>query len=124
MTTPTPIRSVFRLAIGLLIVLVVGAWQVVSMDAAQGVLMGGVLMLASFAMGGLTVRRVSQAAEAGMTGGAAGLTAIKIPVLIVAIWMLLKHFDPIPVVVGGSVVMVAIVLQAAREILHPTPEKV
>ena len=124
MTTPTPIRSVFRLAIGLLIVLVVGAWQMVSMDAAQGVLMGGVLMLASFAMGGLTVRRVSQAAEAGMTSGAAGLTAIKIPVLIVAIWMLLKHFDPIPVVVGGSVVMVAIVLQAALEILHPTPEKV
>ena len=124
MTTPTPIRSVFRLAIGLLIVLVVGAWQVVSMDAAQGVLMGGVVMLASFAMGGLTVRRVSQAAEAGMTGGAAGLTAIKLPVLILAIWMLLKHFDPIPVVVGGSVVMVAIVMQAALEILHPTPEKV
>lgn len=124
MTTPNPIRSVFRLAIGLLMVLAVGAWQLFDVDAAQGVLMGGVLMLTSFALGGLTVRRVSQAAEAGIKAGAAGLTVLKIPALIVAIWMLLKHFDPIPVVVGGCVVMVAVVMQAALEILLPTPEKV
>lgn len=124
MTIPTPIRSVFQLAIGLLMLLVVGAWQLVDMDAAQGVLMGGVVMLVSFALGGLTARRVGQAAEAGMKGGAAGLTVLKIPALILAIWMLLKHFDPISVVVGGSVVMVAVVMQAALEIMRPTPEKV
>jgi hypothetical protein len=49
---------------------------------------------------------------------------LKIPALMLAIWMLLKYFDPIPVVVGGSVVVAAVVMQAALEILRPTPEKV
>ncbi len=123
MTIPTPIRSVFRMATGLLLLLVVGAWQLVSVDAGFGVLMGGVVMLLSFAFGGFTVRRVSQAAEAGMTGGASGLAMVKLPALVMALWMLLERFDPISVVIGGSVVTIAVVLQASFETLSTVPEE-
>ena len=122
MNTTHPIRSVFSMAIGLLSLLVMGAWLVIGVNAGLGVLMGGVVMLLSFALGGLAVRRVSQAAEAGMTSGAAGLSVLKVPALVMAIWMLLQHFDPIAVVIGGSVVMISVVLQASLEILNTVPE--
>ena len=123
MTIPTPIRSVFRMATGLLLLLVVGAWGWQGSDAGFGVLMGGVVMLLSFAFGGWTVRRVGEAAEAGMTGGASGLTMVKLPALVIAIWMLLERFDPIAVVVGGSVVTIAVVLQASIESMSTVPEE-
>ena len=123
MTIPTPIRSVFRMATGLLSLLVMGAWMIVDSDAGFGVLMGGVVMLLSFAFGGWTVRRVSEAAEAGMTGGAGGLAMVKLPALVMAIWMLLERFDPISVVVGGSVVTIAVVLQASIESMSTVPEE-
>lgn len=122
MTTTHPIRSVFSMAIGLLSLLSVGAWAVVGANAALGVLLGGVVMLLSFALGGLAVRRLSQAAEAGMTGGGAGLSMLKLPALVMAIWLLLERFDPIAVVIGGSVVMISVVLQASLETLSAVPE--
>ena len=57
-----------------------------------------------------------------MTSGAAGLSVLKVPALVMAIWMLLQHFDPIAVVIGGSVVMISVVLQASLEILNTVPE--
>jgi hypothetical protein len=110
------------MAIGLLSLLSVGAWAVVGANAALGVLLGGVVMLLSFALGGLAVRRLSQAAEAGMTGGGAGLSMLKLPALVMAIWLLLERFDPIAVVIGGSVVMISVVLQASLETLSAVPE--
>jgi hypothetical protein len=124
MPTPSPIYSVFRTAAGLLIVLVMGAWQLVSAQAAMGVLMSGLVLMGSFAMGGWTVKRVSQAAEAGMTGGGIALALVKVPALLLAIWMLLDRFDPISVVTGGSVVMFAVVLVASAEARRSVPKEV
>jgi hypothetical protein len=113
------IRSVIRLAIGLLIVGVIAAEFSVGRDAALGVLGGGLVMILSFVGGGWAVHRLGQAAEAGMSGGAAGVVVLKLPALGLAIWTLFKHFDPIAVVAGGSVVMLGLVFVGIAQMTAP-----
>lgn len=117
------IRSVLSLAIGLLAALTLGGTMVMDGGFGLGVLMGGVVMVLSFLMGGRTVQRVSEAVEAGRTGGAAGVAMIKLPLLVLAVWMLLERFDPMAVALGGSVVVVAVVLVASAEALRAAPKE-
>ena len=114
------IRSVIRLTVGLLLLGVVVAEVTVGRDVATGVLGGGIVMFLSFLGGGWSVHRIGQAASAGATGGAAALVILKLPILCIALWTLFKHFDPMAVVAGGSVVMISIVLAAALELATPS----
>ena len=88
-------------------------------DIALGVLGGGLVMFLSFVGGGWAVHRVGQAAEQGFQRGAAALVVLKLPILFAALWMLFQRFDPIAVVVGGSAVMLSIVLSAVFEMANP-----
>ena len=120
MTTAPMIRSVIRLAVGLLLVGVVVAQVSAGREVAAGVLGGGVVMFLSFLGGGWSVHRIGQAASAGATGGAAAIVILKLPILCIALWTLFTHFDPMAVVAGGSVVMISIVLAAALESVTPS----
>ena len=120
MTTAPMIRSVIRLTVGLLLMGVVVAEVSIGRDVAAGVLGGGIVMFLSFLGGGWSVHRIGQAASAGATGGAAALVILKLPILCIALWTLFKHFDPMAVVAGGSVVMISIVLAATLELVTPS----
>ena len=111
MTTAPMIRSVIRLTVGLLLLGVVVAEVTVGRDVATGVLGGGIVMFLSFLGGGWSVHRIGQAAA---------LVILKLPILCIALWTLFKHFDPMAVVAGGSVVMISIVLAAALELATPS----
>jgi hypothetical protein len=107
----TPIiRSIIQLAVGLLLVGTIGAFIFVDQDAALGVLCAGLVMMGSFVFGGWTAARLGQMATYGVSAGAALLVVLKLPVLGLSLWMLFKHFDPLPVVAGGSVVVLSIFL--------------
>ena len=107
--TPT-IRSIFQLAVGLLSVGVLGTFVFMGQDVALGVLCSGLVMMGSFTFGGWTAARIGQMANAGASSGAALVAMLKLPVLGLSLWMLFKHFDPLAVVAGGSVVVVSIVV--------------
>ena len=103
------IRKVIQLAIRLLIAGVVIAAIVYDTKIAAGVLCGGALMFGSFLFGGWTASKMGQS---GMSQGAAGLVALKLPALGLGLWVLMQRFDAIAVVAGGSVVMLSIVFAA------------
>jgi hypothetical protein len=109
------IRSIIQRAVCLLLVGALVAFIFVDGDAAMGVLCAGMVMMGSFVFGGLTVARIGQMASAGVSAGAALIAVLKLPVLGLSLWMLFKHFDPFPVVVGGSVVVVSIILTTLLE---------
>ena len=117
------IRSVLRMAIGLLVLLTIGGALAQGNDFGAGVMMGGVVMLLSFMLGGRLVSKLSDAASAGVVGGGGGVAMVKLPVLVLAIWALVERFDPLAVVLGGSVVTIAIVLVASGEVMRQVPEE-
>jgi len=110
------IRRVMRLATVGLVAGVSVAALVWGMDWAAGVLAGGLLMFGSFMMGCWLVSKMDN----GAAHGAAGLVALKLPVLGLAIWTLLGHFETLAVVVGGSVMVGSIVLVAVKDVAAPT----
>ncbi len=113
------IRRIIRLSVGLLIAGVVYAQVTFGQDIALGVMGGGLVMFLSFVGGGWAAHRVGQSAEQGFQRGAAALVILKLPMLFGALWMLFQRFDAIAVVVGGSVVMLSIVLSAVFEMANP-----
>ncbi len=119
MNTAPMIRSVIRLTVGLLLLGVTVTYVVAGRDMAEAVLGGGIVMFLSFLGGGWSVHRIGRAASAGATGGAAAIVILKLPILCLALWTLFKNYDPMAVVVGGSVVMVSIVLAAGLEWAAP-----
>jgi hypothetical protein len=109
------IRKVMWLAtVGLMVGVSIAAITF-DMDVASGVLAGGLLMYGSFIFGGWAVSKM----EHGASHGAAGLVTMKLPVLGLAIWTLFGHFDPLAVVIGGSVMVGSIVLAAVIDMATP-----
>ena len=119
MAQTATIRRVVRTAIQLLAVAVVLSTALVGTAFGASVLAGGVVMLASFGVSALMARRVSAAVEKGHTSGASGATMIKLPVLMLVIWALFERFDVLGVVVGGSVMVAAVVIDAIRDADQP-----
>ena len=105
------IRRVMRLATFGLVAGVSIAAMVLGMDWAAGVLAGGLLMFGSFLFGCWTVSKMDN----GAGHAAAGLVTLKLPVLGIAIWTLLGHFETFAVVLGGSVMVGSIVLVAVMD---------
>ena len=81
---------------------------------AQSVFVGGLAMLASFGASVWLSRRVTAAVEQGFSTGAAGLILVKLPVLIIVLWGLFDRFDVLGVVLGGCVMVSAVVIDAVR----------
>jgi hypothetical protein len=117
--TPTLIHNVTRLAIGLLTIGTVIAYFGFGISVAQGVLGGGVVMILSFLGGVVAVGQLGVTAKQKGSGISAVLVALKVPVLGLAIFALFRHFGPIAVVVGGSVVIMALVFAGLAEIVMP-----
>ncbi len=84
-------------------------------DVMKAFAAGGALMFGSFTFGCWVVSKMGTAAS----GGVAALVTMKLPVLGLAIWALLRHFDALPVVVGGCVVMASIVMAAILDMVAP-----
>lgn len=81
---------------------------------AQSVLVGGLAMLLSFGASVWLSRRVSAAVDQGFSSGASGLIMVKLPVLIIVLWGLFVRFDVLGVVLGGCVMVSAVVIDAIR----------
>ena len=84
-------------------------------DTASAFMAGGMLMSGSFGFGCWVIDRMGKGASAGI----AALVTMKLPVLGLAIWTLLRHFEPLPVVIGGCVVMGSIVMAAIVDMVVP-----
>jgi len=108
------IPRVVRTALGLLVVVVALGTLWVGTDFGAAALAGGVAMLASFGASAFLARRLSAAVEQGFSSGASGLMMIKLPVLVIALWVLFERFDVLGVVVGGTVVVAAVIIDAVR----------
>lgn len=76
---------------------------------------GGALMSGSFAFGCWVTHKMGT----GASSGVAALVTMKLPVLGLAIWSLLRHFEALPLVVGGCVVMASIVMAAILDMVAP-----
>lgn len=109
------IRSISRLAVGLLIVGSAVAAAFAGPSAAAGFVGGGLAMMASFWFGGVAASRLGQMADAGLNPKASLLVVMKLPVLGLILWTLFKNFEPLAVVAGGSIVIVSIVLATFLE---------
>ena len=114
MTQPT-IRSILRWSGALLGTLVLVAFVVSGRDDALGVLVSGLVMLTSFMVGVRLTNRLGNAISAGASVRASALVMIKLPVLCVLIWALLTYFPPLSVVIGGSTVILAVLVQAGAD---------
>ena len=109
------IRSISRLAVGLLIVGSAVAAAFAGPSAAAGFVGGGLAMMGSFWFGGVAANRLGQMADAGLNTKASVLVVMKLPVLGLVLWTLFKNFEPLAVVAGGSIVIVSIVLATFLE---------
>jgi len=109
------IRSISRLAVGLLIVGSAVAAAFAGPSVAAGFVGGGLAMMASFWFGGVAANRLGQMADAGLNSKASVLVVMKLPVLGLILWTLFKNFEPLAVVAGGSIVIVSIVLATFLE---------
>ena len=78
------------------------------LESAKGFTAGGLLMIGSFVYGCWIVSKMGTKAPAGMSA----MVTMKLPVLGLAIWTLLRHFEPLAVVMGGCVVMGSVVVTA------------
>jgi hypothetical protein len=109
------IRRVMWLAtVGLMVGVSIAA-MVFDMKLAAGILAGGLLMFGSFIFGCWAVSKMGT----GASRGAAGLVAMKLPILGLGIWTLFGHFEPLAVVIGGSVMVGSIVLAAVIDMAAP-----
>lgn len=107
-------RVVWLAAFGLL----AGAYATyiaAGLESTTAFVAGGSLMFGSFAFGCWTVSKMGT----GASSGVAALVTMKLPVLGLAIWTLLRHFDALPVVMGGCVVMASVVLAAIMDMVAP-----
>ena len=91
------------------------AYIAFGMDTATGFVAGAMLMFGSFGFGCWVISRMGK----GASGGVAALVTMKLPVLGLAIWTLLRHFEALPVVMGGCVVMGSIVMAAVIDMVAP-----
>ena len=85
---------------------------------ALGFLLSGLLMTGSLGLGWFLTRNPDRPLTA--------LASLKLPVLGLGIWTLLQRFDVLAVVLGGSVLIAAIVLHAAvtpAELADSSPRK-
>ena len=85
------------------------------LESAKGFTAGGLLMIGSFVYGCWIVSKMGTKAPAGMSA----MVTMKLPVLGLAIWTLLRHFEALPVVMGGCVVMGSIVMAAVIDMVAP-----
>lgn len=85
------------------------------LDSAVAFGAGGALMFGSFSFGCWVISRMGT----GASSGVAALVSMKLPVLGLAIWALLRHFEALPVVIGGCVVMASIVVAAIMDVFAP-----
>jgi hypothetical protein len=99
---------------GLLVVAVSLGGVFAGVGFAQSVLAGGLAMLASFGASVWLSRRVTAAVEQGFSTGASGLILVKLPVLVIVLWGLFDRFDVLGVVLGGCVMVSAVVIDAVR----------
>jgi hypothetical protein len=112
--TSATIPRVIRTAMGLLVVAVSLGGVFAGVGFAQSVLVGGLAMLASFGASVWLSRRVTAAVEQGFSTGASGLILVKLPVLVIVLWGLFERFDVLGVVLGGCVMVSAVVIDAVR----------
>jgi hypothetical protein len=112
--TSATIPRVIRTAMGLLVVAVSLGGVFAGVGFAQSVLAGGLAMLASFGASVWLSRRVTAAVEQGFSTGASGLILVKLPVLVIVLWGLFERFDVLGVVLGGCVMVSAVVIDAVR----------
>jgi hypothetical protein len=105
----TPIAEIRSLALILLALFVAGSIGWMDAGFALGVALGGATMLGSFEIGNRMVVRLGQQVAEGLSPKAAGLVLFKLPVVGAVLWLLLTRFDPYGIVLGGSVVVLAII---------------
>jgi hypothetical protein len=91
------------------------AATVFDMELASGILAGGLLMFGSFIFGCWAVSKMGN----GASHGAVGLVTMKLPVLGLGVWTLFGYFEPLAVVIGGSVMVGSIVLAAVIDMAAP-----
>ena len=113
------LRSTTLTAALLLGLLAVGTWLLGDMASVRGVLAGGLVMLASLMLGGVIFRPGAH------PGVVSLLTTIKLPLVGMACYLLLKSFPVLAVVLGGSVVvtaatLLALISSARRQLLVET----
>ena len=82
-------------------------------ESAKGFFAGGATMFGSFVYGCWIVSKMGKEAPAGMSA----MVTMKLPVLGLAIWSLLRHFEPLAVVMGGCVVMGSVVMTAIMDMV-------
>ena len=107
------IHKVMWLAIAGVIVGAALSFMSGGVESAKGFTAGGLLMFGSFFYGCWIVSKMGTRAPAGMTG----MVTMKLPVLGLAIWTLLRHFEPLFVVMGGCVVMGSVVVTAIMDMV-------
>lgn len=116
------LRSIALLAFVLLLVGALGGLWFEGAHFALGVALTGGLMIASMGLGALAMRRVEGAA-----GAPPPLLALpfllKVPLIGVAGWLLLRSFPPLSVILGGGVLITAISLHTALGAFLPSPAR-
>ena len=100
----TETRSFFVLATVLVAVVAVAAGVLDGTSAGAGALVGGAVMAGSL---GMSARVVTRGAPSAL---AAVLVLFKLPMLGLALYLSMQTFPILPVVVGGSMVVVAAML--------------
>lgn len=116
------LRSIAFLTLGLLAVGALGGLWFEGGRFALGVVATAGLMLGSMGLGALAMRRAE---------GAAGLPTrllvlpylLKLPLILVVGWFLLRTFPPVSVILGGSVLVTAISIHAALGMFLPSPAR-
>ncbi len=108
----SPVRSVVLTAIALLGVGVVVALVREGGHFAAGVLLSGLLPLASLGVGVLALQRAEQSPGASSKALAIPFL-LKMPLLLGAGWLLLNWFPPLSVVLGVGTLVAAITMNAA-----------
>ena len=94
-------------------------WSSEGQHFATGVVATGLTMLGSLVMGAYAMKRVEGAAGASKKVLAVPFI-LKMPILLGAGWLLLTHFPPLSVILGGGSLVAAITLQAALGTFLPT----
>ena len=114
------IAEIRSLALILLALFVAGSIGLIDVGFGLGVALGGATMLGSFEIGNRMVVRLGQQVQAGLSPKAAGLVLFKLPVVGAVLWLLLTRFDPYAIVLGGSVVVLAIIGTAVVGLFRTT----
>ena len=109
------IRRVMWLAAFGLLAGAYAAYIAFGVDSSAAFAAGGALMSGSFAFGCWVTHKMGT----GASSGVAALVTMKLPVLGLAIWSLLGHFEALPLVTGGCVVMASIVMAAILDTVAP-----